>query len=295
MKRLFVFLAVLAFAGTVTAYLTTPETIDPAKLAGITPDITFGEQVFAEGGCASCHSAPKAEGVERLKLGGGRAFPSDFGTFYAPNISPDTKTGIGNWGMIDLVNAMRFGTSPDNTHYYPVFPYGSFNKASLKDIVSLYGYLMQLPAVQQQNRPHDVKFPFNIRATLGVWKALFLSGDPVLNAPTTPEVRRGQYLVEGLGHCAECHTPRNLLGGLKRDRWLAGAPNPSGRGTIPNITPAKLNWDVTDIVAYFTTGLTPEFDSAGGEMAEVIENLSQLPESDLMAIAAYLKAIPAVE
>ena len=295
MKRFFVFLAVLAFVGTVTAYVTTPKTIDPAKLAGITPDIALGKQVFTEGGCASCHSAPKAEGDERLRLGGGRAFPSDFGTFYAPNISPDTKTGIGNWSAIDLVNAMQFGTSTDNAHYYPVFPYGSFNKASLKDIVSLYGYLMQLPAVQQQNRPHDVKFPFNIRATLGVWKALFLSDDPVLKDPATPMVRRGQYLVEGLGHCAECHTPRNLLGGLKRDRWLAGAPNPSGRGTIPNITPAKLDWDVTDIVAYFTTGLTPEFDSAGGEMAEVIENLSQLPESDLMAIAAYLKAIPAVE
>ncbi len=295
MKRFFVFLAVLAFAGTVTAYVTTAKTLDPAKLAGITPDITLGKQVFTEGGCASCHSAPKAEGDERLKLGGGRAFPSDFGTFYAPNISPDTKTGLGNWSAIDLVNAMHYGTSPDNSHYYPVFPYGSFNKASLKDIVSLYGYLMQLPAVQQQNRPHDVKFPFNIRATLGVWKALFLSDDPVLKDPATPKVLRGQYLVEGLGHCAECHTPRNFLGGLKRDRWLAGAPNPSGRGTIPNITPAKLDWDATDIVAYFTTGLTPEFDSAGGEMAEVIENLSHLPESDLMAIAAYLKAIPAVE
>ena len=295
MKRFFVFLAVLAFAGTVIAYVTTPDTLDPVILAGITPDLALGKQVFAEGGCASCHSAPKAEGDERLKLGGGRAFPSDFGTFYAPNISPDTQTGIGNWSAIDLVNAMHYGTSPDNSHYYPVFPYGSFNKASLKDIVSLYGYLMQLPTVQKQNRPHDVNFPFNIRATLGVWKMLFLSNAPVLMAPATPEVRRGQYLVEGLGHCAECHTPRNFLGGLKRDRWLAGAPNPSGRGTIPNITPAKLKWDKTDIVAYFTTGLTPEFDSAGGEMAEVIENLSQLSESDLMAIAAYLKAIPAIK
>jgi len=295
MKRLFVFLTVLAFAGTVTAYVTRPKMIDPATLAGITSDIALGKQVFIEGGCASCHSAPKAEGDERLKLGGGRAFPSGFGTFYAPNISPDTKTGIGSWSAIDLANAMHYGTSPDNTHYYPVFPYGSFNKASLKDIVSLYGYLMQLPAVQQQNRPHDVVFPYNIRATLGVWKMLFLSHDPVLKDPLPPEVRRGQYLVEGLGHCAECHTPRNFLGGLKRDRWLSGAPNPSGRGTIPNITPAKLEWDKVDIVAYFTTGLTPEFDSAGGEMAEVIENLSQLPKSDLMAIAAYLKAIPAVE
>ena len=281
----------LAIAGAAGLYLTAPKTTDPAAIAELTGDAVAGEQVFLAGGCASCHSAPDASGDARLKLAGGRAFASDFGTFYAPNISPDPANGIGDWAAIDLVNAMRHGTSPGGSHYFPVFPYGTYGRAELQDIVSLYAYLMTLPPIPDENRPHDVGFPFNIRASLGGWKMLFTSDDWITDAPT-PELERGRYLVEALGHCGECHTPRNALGGPDNSRWLAGAKNPNGQGRIPDITPVKLDWIASDIVSYFTTGFTPEFDTAGGHMTDVIENLSGLPGEDLQAIAAYLKALP---
>ena len=118
---------------------------------------------------------------------------------------------------------------------------------------------------------------------------------PAVTGAWTAEETRGRYLAEALGHCGECHTPRNPIGGPIRSKWLAGAPDPSGKGKIPNITPGKLTWSNEDLVQYFTTGFTPEFDSAGGHMAYVIENLAMLPESDRAAIAAYLKKVPAVE
>ena len=275
--------------------VTKPQTTNPADVIGMEPDLARGEQVFIAGGCASCHSAEDAEGDARLELGGGRAFPSEFGTFYAPNISSDPATGIGGWEAIDLVNAMHHGTAPDETHYYPAFPYASYSHATVEDIVSLHGYLMTLPAVNRINWPHDLKFPYNIRLSLGGWKFLYLDSDWVLADASTPGLERGRYLVEALGHCGECHTPRTSLGGMDRDRWLAGAPNPSGKGTIPNITSGKLDWSEADLLAYFTTGFTPDFDTAGGAMVEVIENLKQLPEDDLKAIVAYLKAVPGHE
>jgi len=283
-RKLIWLLAALALAGAAGLFLTAPKRLDPTALAGLVPDVAQGEQVFIAAGCASCHAAPDATRATRLILAGGVAFPSDFGTFYAPNISPDPDAGIGAWSALDLANAMLNGTSPDRQHYYPAFPYGSYGRASLQDIVSLRAYLQTLPPSPAQNRPHDVGFPFNIRASLGGWKLLFQNTDWMLSEARTPEIERGRYLVEALGHCAECHTPRNVLGGLKTAAWLSGAPNPNGRGTIPNITPAKLNWSDNDLLNYFKTGFTPDFDTVGGQMAEVVENLAQLPEDDLRAI-----------
>ncbi len=294
--RIVIFLVALAAIGLGAFWLVTrPATSDPAALAGIEPDLARGEAVFNAGGCASCHSAEGATGEARLELGGGRGFASDFGTFRAPNISPDPKTGIGGWTALDLVNAMTHGTSPQGAHYYPAFPYATYTRATVEDIVSLHGYLMTLPPVTAASRPHDLTFPFNIRLTLGGWKFLFLDDSWILPDSAKTDVTRGRYLVEALGHCGECHTPRNALGAVDPSRWLAGAPNPSGKGTIPNITPAKLDWSDGELMAYFTTGFTPDFDVAGGEMTEVIENLKQLPEDDLSAIIAYLRAVPAVE
>ena len=296
MKRLLKALVALGIVGLgVFWFVTTPQTTDGAEISGLVPDVAQGQAVFTAAGCASCHAAPEATDEALLVLAGGRSFPSDFGTFYAPNISPDPDVGIGNWSPIDLVNAMQYGTSPDGTHYFPAFPYGSYGNADLQDIVSLHGYLMTLPAVQTASQPHDVGFPFNIRRTLGGWKLLFKPKGWVMTDAQTPELERGRYLVEALSHCGECHTPRNLLGGLQTSSWLAGAPNQSGKGTIPNITPGKLSWGEDDIYNYLTTGFTPDFDTAGGEMVEVIDNLSQMPESDVRAIVAYLKAVPAVE
>ncbi|MDX1782324.1 MAG: cytochrome c [Thalassovita sp.] len=291
--RYVVFLTVLA--GAAFWWMTEPARVSEADIAGITGDAARGEMVFRAGGCAACHSAPAAEAEARLILSGGRAFASDFGTFYAPNISPDPVHGIGGWQMIDLANAMRHGTAPDGRHYYPAFPYTSYARVAMQDIADLWAYLRTLPASDQPDRAHEVGFPFSLRRPLGGWKLLFVGSGKVITGDLSPEAVRGRYLAEGLGHCGECHSPRNALGGIDYERWLSGAPNPAGKGRIPNITPAELDWSEADLVEYFTSGFTPDYDSAGGEMAEVIENLSQLPEEDRRAIAAYLKAVPAVK
>jgi mono/diheme cytochrome c family protein len=275
--------------------LTQPKTLPELALANLQGDTTRGEQVFYAGGCASCHAAPKAEGSARLVLSGGRRFTSPFGTFLAPNISSDLKHGIGGWSARDLANAMRFGTSPQGKHYFPAFPYTSYAHASLQDIADLHVFLASLPASNVPSQPHEIGFPFNIRRGLGLWKHLFADKDWVLSGDLSSEVARGRYLVEGLGHCSECHTPRGPLGGLKRDRWMAGAPNPEGKGKIPGLTPDKLNWNASDIAYYLETGFTPDFDTAGGLMVEVVQNMAQLPAKDRAAIAAYLGAIPAIE
>ncbi len=287
--------AALALAGAAVYWMTLPEKSDPAGLAGIKPDAERGRQVFLQGGCASCHSAPDATRETRFVLAGGRRFESPFGSFVAPNISPHPDAGIGQWQALDLVNAMQHGTSPAGTHYYPVFPYTSYQNATPDDIVSLFAYLQTLPADPTPSQPHEVSFPFNIRQGLGLWKLAFQRPGWVLANPPSPQAERGRYLVEALGHCAECHTPRNFLGALDRSRWLAGAPNPVGTGRIPNITPARMNWSELDLMTYFKQGFTPDFDTVGGSMAEVVENLSELPDDDLRAIIAYLRAIPAIE
>ncbi len=149
-----------------------------------------------------------------------------------------------------------------------------------------------LPADPTPNRAHDVGFPFNLTRGIGLWKRLYLTDAPVLRGDLSAEVLQGRYLVEGLGHCAECHTSRDAFGGLDKEQWLAGAPNPSGKGRIPSITPAALDWSEDGLVAYFESGFTPEYDSVSGSIAAVVANLALLPESDRRAIALYLKALP---
>lgn len=276
-------------------WVTRPSFADPDSVSQLTGDPSNGELIFYAGGCSSCHAAPNAEEEDKLKLGGGLKFVTDFGTFFAPNISPH-ENGIGGWSALDLVNAMKHGVSPDGAHYFPAFPYTSYAKAEISDIVDLKAYLDTLPAVETENIPHDVGFPFNIRRSLGGWKFMFLKDNFELESDD-PVLARGRYLVEGLGHCAECHTSRNAIGGLDLGNWMAGGPNPDGKGTIPNITPHEsglAEWSEVDIVEYLTSGFTPEYDVAGGQMTDVVGNTSQLPKEDREAIAAYLKAIPAL-
>ncbi|WP_204112739.1 cytochrome c [Shimia biformata] len=283
-------LLILLFAGAGVGWLlTSPERVSPDQLAGITPDLKLGEQVFYAGGCASCHAAPGAEGDDKLILAGGHSFPSQFGTFIAPNISSDKNAGIGGWSDEDLANAMLHGTSPEGQHYYPAFPYTSYAQMNVEDIVSLNAFLKTLPAVATPAPAHEVGFPFNIRRALGGWKLLFARSGWVVTGDLTPEQERGRYLVEGPGHCGECHTPRNGLGGLDLGKWLTGGPNPSGKGKIPALTPDQLDWSQGDIAEYLKSGFTPEYDSAGGEMVDVIANTSKLSDADRAAIAAYLK------
>lgn len=287
----------LVFLGVVAVitgwFLSGPDPLDPARAEGLTGDAEAGKAVFVAAGCASCHAAPETVPDPDLPvLAGGRAFASDFGTFHAPNISSDMAEGIGGWTDADVLNAVMRGVSPQGQHYYPAFPYDAYAKAEMQDMVDLVAYLRTLPADATPSLPHEVGFPFNIRRAVGAWKVLFRSDDWVMATAETPEIERGRYLVEALAHCGECHTPRNALGGLDRGNWLAGAENPGGEGRIPGITPAALGWSAGEIAYYLETGFTPEFDTAGGEMAEVIRNTSRLTPEDRAAIAAYLLALP---
>lgn len=290
MKRFLTRLTLLGLAVVaVGLWVTRPQSVPAERLASLSPDAVHGESVFWASGCASCH---KAEGsTDSLSLPGGLHFKTPFGTFVAPNISSDADTGIGAWTDVEFASAVLNGTSPDGSHYYPAFPYSSYTRMSDQDVVDLWAFMQTLPALARENEPHDLGFPFNIRLTLGGWKLLFVNDDFVASADT-PELERGRYLVEALGHCAECHTPRNTLGGLDENRWMDGAPIPDGKGKTPGITPAHLDWSATDIAYYLETGFTPDFDSAGGEMAAVVLNTGRLSAEDRAAIAAYVKALP---
>ncbi len=284
---------VIALCGAFLFWLTLPDPLEPDAMDAVTGDAERGRLVYLATGCASCHMAPGARGAgAELILAGGQEFPSDFGIFYAPNISQDPERGIGAWSALDLANALTRGVSREGSHLYPALPYNSYAKLSLQDVADLHAWLKTLPADPTPDKPHQIGFPFNQRWLLGGWKLLFLSDDWVMPEPGSPDLARGRMLVEAMAHCGECHTPRNALGAMERGRWLQGAKNPSGTGDIPGITPALLGWDEGEIVEYLTSGFTPDYDSAGGHMVHVVENMAQLPESDRAAIAAYLLALP---
>lgn len=296
MRRLILFvLAAAVVGGAAFWFVTAPKTLPGDHFAGLTGDATRGETVFHATGCASCHMAPGAVGEAKLVLAGGQAFPSDFGTFLAPNISPDRQHGIGGWSLTDFANALQRGVSPDGQHYYPALPYWSYARMLPQDVADLYAFAQTLPASATPSQPHRIGFPFSWRRLLGGWKMLNSDADFVVQGDLTPAEQRGRYIAEAMAHCGECHTPRDALGGLDTARWLAGAPNPSGQGTIPNITPAKLEWSEAEIVIYLTSGFTPDYDVVGGHMVAVVENMAKLPEADRAAVAAYLKRVPAVE
>lgn len=293
-RRLVGGIALLAVIGGVTAWgLSRPVGLDGATLAALSAapgDAGRGEAVFWTAGCAGCHTAPgtaaTAPTEDRLVLAGGQRFATDFGTFHAPNISMHPQSGIGGWTLAQFANAVMRGVSPGGAHYYPAFPYTSYTHATPGDIADLWAFWQGLPADPTPSAAHDLAFPFSLRRTVGFWKLLNFRQDYALPVPSDPVRARGHYLVEALGHCAECHTPRDALGGLDRSRWMEGGANPAGEGRIPALPPQ--GWSEMSIAAYLQTGFTPEFDSAGGEMAEVIANLSRIAPEDRAAIAAFL-------
>ncbi|WP_295806195.1 cytochrome c [uncultured Nitratireductor sp.] len=261
------------------------------------PSAERGEQVFWAGGCASCHARPGADGDARLELAGGVELKSDFGTFVAPNISPHPQDGIGGWSDTDFANAMLHGVSPSGEHYYPAFPYPSYARMSRADVNDLFAFIQTLPVVEGDAGAHQLSFPFTVRRGIGLWKLAFMHETPVvaLGDDAAEAERRGQYLVEGAGHCGECHTPRNFAGGQLYDQWLAGAVSAEGEGIVPNVTSGDGgidSWSAGDIAYYLESGFTPEFDSVGGAMVSVQKNMAQLSKDDRDAIAAYLKAVP---
>jgi mono/diheme cytochrome c family protein len=276
-------------------FLTIPATVPASALGAHQPNLENGEAMFFAGGCASCHATPGQD--ERTRLGGGLGLKSPFGTFYAPNISPDAKDGIGAWSEAEFVTAMLRGTSPDGRHYFPAFPYTSYRLMGMSDLRDLFAFIKTLPAVQGRVRDHDVPFPFNMRRALGIWKQLYLGGDTFRpDASKTAQWNRGAYLVNGPGHCAECHSPRDFLGGVVSGKRFAGGPSPEGEGFVPNITQAGLkDWSEDDIAYLLESGNLPDGDSVGGAMTPVIRNTSRLSDEDRMAMAVYLKSLAPVE
>jgi mono/diheme cytochrome c family protein len=277
--------------------------LDPP--AGYKPDPRNGELVFNAGGCASCHAAPdggKCDNphyTDHTKLGGGRCLKTAFGTFNVPNISSDKADGIGGWSDVQFVNAVTRGISPAGEHDYPALPYTSYQRMTLPDLLDLRAYMASLPAVSGKAPPHDLPLVFRWRRLLGFWKLLNLDGAPFAQEPRhSAEWNRGAYLVEGPGHCGECHTPRDLLGGPRRSLYLAGGPSPEGKGWVTNLTQSQAglgDWSKQDIASFLGTGFLPSGDVVGGAMTAVQENMAKLPATDRLAIAEYLKSLPALE
>ncbi|WP_434624620.1 c-type cytochrome [Azospirillum sp. B2RO_4] len=258
-----------------------------------------GAYIFNAAGCLGCHTDDKGGGQP---LAGGRALATPFGTFHTPNITPDPVHGIGRWSDADFIRALREGVGPDGAHLFPAFPYASYTRMTDRDLLDLKAYLFSRPAVAAPNKPHDLTPPFSWRFLLPVWQWLYLTPGPVPDDPAKPPAwNRGRYLVDALGHCAECHSPRTLLGGLDSDRYLAGNPDGPDGDKVPGITGAKGKggiggWSDGDLTLFLETGLTPEGDVAGGAMGEVVRNTtSKLTAEDRAAIAAYLKTVPAKE
>ena len=257
-----------------------------------------GEYIFNAGGCLGCHTDTKNNGAP---LAGGRALATPFGTFYGPNITPDPQHGLGRWSEADFIRAMRRGERPDGANLFPVFPYTSFTKISERDLKDLWAYLRLVPPVATPNRAHDVRFPFSFRPGLTLWKWLNFRQGEFRPAPGgTADANRGAYLVEALAHCSECHTPRNLMGGLDTARAFAGTPDGPEGERVPNITPHPETgigkWSPADIADLLTQGMSPDGDFVGGSMGEVVRNTTgKLSESDIKAVVAYLKALPAID
>ena len=274
---------VLAFA--VLASLGAP------SLAASAGNPQRGEYLVAAAGCVGCHTANQKSAIP---FAGGRALKTPFGTFYGPNITPHRDAGIGKWSEADFIRAMRHGIRPDGANLYPAFPYPSFTKIIDADLRDMWTYLQSLPPSNRPSKPHELRFPFGWRFAVSAWKWLFFSPGPFREiAGAGPTVNRGAYMVQALSHCGECHTPRNLLGAPRKDRFLAGGRDFDDK-RVPNITPKGLElWSDANLREFFRTGTTPDGDTVAEAMDEVIRNTtSKLTEADIAGLIAYLRALP---
>ena len=277
--------------------LSAPRPIALAQIAGLEAgaDPQRGKLFFDAGGCASCHATPGQD--DRLQLGGGLELKSPFGSFFAPNISSHPRDGIGAWKVADLVNAMQAGVSPSGQHYYPAFPYTTYARSRPEDVADLLAYLRTLPPVAGRALAHTLGFPFNVRRSVGVWKLVNFNPAPLPNDPAqSAEWNRGRYLAEAFGHCAECHSSRDMTGAITPAYRYAGGVDIEGEGWVPNITQDKdgiADWTAKDISWMLKSGDTPDGDVVGGSMKSVVKNMAQLPDADRDAIALYIKSLPA--
>jgi mono/diheme cytochrome c family protein len=276
-------LGAAALAGCVSTRepVSTPQA--PAPRAFDAALIARGATLSAVGNCRSCHTAPAGK-----SFAGGVPFTTPFGTVYSTNITPDAQTGIGRWTEADFARAMREGVDRRGQHLYPVFPYDHFTHVTDEDIHAIYAYLMTRPAARARDSRNELMFPFNIRATLGVWKALYFKPGPLREAD------RGAYLVEGLGHCGACHTPRNAAGAEIGGRELDGGEAEGWHAYAINArTQSPTKWTAEALTAYLRRGWHPEHGISRGPMAVVTDELAEVPEAEVRAMAAYLMTLMA--
>ncbi len=271
-----------------------PDTSGSAPVT-LDPRIERGRYLFHAALCAGCHTAD-----EGMPLAGGRPIESPFGTFYTSNITPDPDYGIGGWSDEDFVRALSEGISPAGKHYYPAFPYTSFTKLTREDMLAIKAYLGTVEPVAQPNRPHDLVWFAGWRWPLGIWKAMYFEPGTLKPDPSQGEAwNRGAYLTEAAAHCAECHSPRDLLGGIKQSERYAGADDGIEGGGTPNITPDKEtgigSWTKDMLAFYLEIGMEPDGDFAGGAMAHVVEQgTGKLTPADRAAIAEYILSLPPI-
>jgi mono/diheme cytochrome c family protein len=256
-----------------------------------------GQYLVYAGGCISCHTA---EEDDAIPLAGGRGIETPFGTFFAPNITPDLETGIGRWTDDDFLDALWNGANPDGEHYFPAFPYTSYTGMNKADVLAIKAYLFSIAPVHSPNRENRLPWYLSTRLAAGGWKFFnFRSARFVPSTEKSPEWNRGAYLVRHLGHCGECHTPRNISGKTLTDLEFTGQAASPDKKAIPNITQDVENgignWSIQDIEMFLEFGMLPDGDFAGGDMSPVIDdNTSQLTDTDRNAIAVYLKSVQPV-
>jgi mono/diheme cytochrome c family protein len=296
LRKLVILIVILAAIGAAAFwFLTIPQAVPASALGPHKVDLANGKEVFFAAGCETCHATPKQD--DKTRLGGGLALATEFGTFYVPNISSDPHDGIGGWSEAQFLSAVTRGTSPSGQHLYPALPYTTYAHAKIGDLRDMFAYIKTLPKVPGKVRDHDLRFPFNVRRGIGLWKLVNLDTTPIASDASKPAAwNRGNYLVNALAHCAECHSPRDAFGGLVESQRFAGGPTPDGKGWVPNITQKGIgSWSEKDIAYMLETGTTPEGDSVGGEMEAVVSGTAELSEADRAAIAAYIKSLPPVD
>jgi mono/diheme cytochrome c family protein len=255
--------------------------------------LEHGKYVFYAAGCISCHTRDEL-------MAGGRPLDTPFGTFYPPNTTPQREYGIGAWTEEDFVRALREGVSPQGEHYYPAFPYPSYTRMTRQDMQALYAYLMTLPTSSREIRPHNIHWPFSYRSGIKYWKAgRFTPGEFSADLEKSPQWNRGAYLAGALGHCSECHTPRNYLGAPRSDRYLSGTcMGPDGK-RVPNITPDREtgigDWTYEGLMTFLKTGRKPDGGYTDSLMAEVLgTSCMRLTDYDLHSLAIYLQSLPPI-
>jgi mono/diheme cytochrome c family protein len=290
--------ALIAVLGGAALWLATqPSPLANSDLPQHAPSAERGRILYLIGGCISCHKPPEGNKDKDVELpSGGRSLATPIGTFYPPNITSDPATGIGQWSRLDFVNALHRGVSPRGTHYIPAFPYASYHRMPLGDVLDLHAYVTSLPPVAALNRPPEVRLVSIVRRGVGLWKQLALSSPPFAPDPgKSKSWNLGAYLVNAPGHCGECHTPRTLFLVPDDDRHLAGGPHPAGEGKVPslrNLVGRGRYANVNELTSAMRFGEMMGFDrlSRGG-MGDVQENLSKLPEDYVRAIAEYLVSL----